>query len=419
MSKNGIKQMGKKLSMNFKTLRKMFPIFKQKVNGYQFIFFDSASTAQMAESVLDSILAYYLQYKSNIGRGVYTFAEKATAAYEASRDKVANFIGAKSKEIIFTSGATESINMISLSWATDNLKHGDEILVSAIEHHSNFVPWQQLAISKDLTLTILPVTLDGVVDVKVFKKHLSSKTKLVAIVHTSNILGSTNDIETMTKMAHKVGAKVLIDASQSIAHRSIDVEKIGCDFLVFSGHKLFGPTGVGVLFVKESLISQMTVTNFGGGMVFSVGEKQSSFKSFPHSFEAGTPNIAQVIGLGACIDFIKEFVDFKQLQEHEAMLASMLYDGLKTIDDIEIVSPLGTNGSVNGSIVTFYSKTNHAHDIAAYLDRFGIAVRAGHHCVQLYHTQCGINASVRVSFSLYNTAQEVEFFLECLKKLVG
>ena len=207
---------------------------------------------------------------------MYTFAEKATAAYEASRDKVANFIGAKSKEIIFTSGATESINMISLSWATDNLKHGDEILVSAIEHHSNFVPWQQLAISKDLTLTILPVTLDGVVDVKVFKKHLSSKTKLVAIVHTSNILGSTNDIETMTKMAHKVGAKVLIDASQSIAHRSIDVEKIGCDFLVFSGHKLFGPTGVGVLFVKESLISQMTVTNFGGGMVFSVGEKQSS-----------------------------------------------------------------------------------------------------------------------------------------------
>ena len=232
-------------------------------------------------------------------------------------------------------------------------------------------------------------------------------------MHTSNILGTTNDIETMAKMAHEIGAKVLIDASQSIAHRSIDVEKIGCDFLVFSGHKLFGPTGVGVLFVKESIISQMIITSFGGGMVFSVGEKESSFKSFPHSFEAGTPHIAQVIGLGACVDFVQESVDFQQLQEHEAMLTSILYHGLKSIDDIEIVSPL----SSDGSIVTFYSKTHHAHDIAAYLDHFGIAVRAGHHCVQLYHQKCGINASVRVSFSLYNTAQEVEFFLECLKNL--
>ena len=407
MSKNGVKKI-----MDFHALRAMFPIFEQKVNGCPFVFFDSASTAQMPQIVLDSIISYYATYKSNVGRGVYTFAEKATAAYEASRDCVARFIGAKSKEIVFTSGATASINLVVHAWAQKHLQPGDEILVSAIEHHSNFVPWQQIAIAKGLVLRIVPVTQKGLVDVAVFQKHLSNKTKLVAIVHMSNILGGVNDIATMVRMAHSVGAKVLVDACQSIAHQKVDVVEMGCDFLVFSGHKLFGPTGVGVLFVQQSLIPEMIEIDFGGGMVFSVGETQSSFKSFPHSFEAGTPNIAQVIGLGAAVDFVDTYIDFTGLEAHEAMLTDLLHDDLKAFDDIEVVG-------AHGHVVTFFSKTHHAHDIAAYLDQFGIAVRAGHHCVQLFHKQCGINASVRVSFSLYNTAQEVEFFLECLKKLLS
>ena len=420
MSKNSMKP-----EMNFDQLRKMFPIFQQKVNGYPFVYFDSASTSQMPQTVLDAIVSYYATYKSNVGRGVYTFAEKATAAYEASRDKVAHFIGAKSKEILFTSGATASLNLVAQSWASHSLQAGDEILVSAVEHHSNFLPWQQLALQKGLILTIVPVTRAGTVDVGTFQKYLSSKTKLVAIVHTSNILGCTNDVQTITTMAHAVGAKVLIDASQSIAHQAINVTHIGCDFLVFSGHKLFGPTGVGVLFVKESMISEMILTNFGGGMVFSVEEKKSTFKDFPHGFEVGTPNIAQVIGLGASVDFVRHYVDFIQLQKHETILSQMLYDGLQESKDIEIFSsiasehyPYDLSEQKHSHIVTFFSKTHHAHDIAAYLDRFGIAVRAGHHCVQLFHQQCGINASVRVSFSMYNTVSEVELLLACLNKLL-
>ncbi|MFA5998813.1 MAG: cysteine desulfurase [Candidatus Babeliales bacterium] len=403
---------------DLKSLRVQFPIFKQKVNGYPFIYFDSASTAQMPQSVVDNIVEYYTTYKSNVGRGVYTFAEKATAAYESARDKVAQFIGASSKEIIFTSGATEGINLVVCAWAEHALQTGDEILVSAVEHHSNFVPWQQLALRKGLKLTVMPVTDQGIVDLEVFKKHLSVKTKLVAIVHTSNVLGSTNDVAIITKLAHAVDAKVVVDASQSVAHQRLDALKIGCDFLAFSGHKLFGPTGVGVLFVKESMIPEMVVSTFGGGMVFSVEEKNSTFKEFPHSFEAGTPNIAQVIGLGAAVDFVQENIDFVQLAEHETMLTQMVLDGLKPLKDIVIVSSVSSDNG-HGHLVTFYSKTHHAHDIAAYLDRFGIAIRAGHHCVQLFHQSCGINASVRVSFSLYNTKEEVGFFLDCLKKLIG
>ncbi|MCX5924187.1 MAG: cysteine desulfurase [Candidatus Dependentiae bacterium] len=401
---------------DLKSLRAQFPIFKQKVNGYPFIYFDSASTAQMPQCVVDRIVSYYTTYKANVGRGVYTFAEKATTAYEASRDKIAQFIGASSKEIIFTSGATEGINLVASSWAENNLQQGDEILVSAVEHHSNFLPWQQLALRKSLVLTIMPVDSQGVVDVEVFKKHLSKKTKLVAIVHSSNLFGSSNDVAAITKLAHAVGAKVLIDASQSVAHQRLDIAKIGCDFLAFSGHKLFGPTGVGVLFVKESMIPEMTVSTFGGGMVFSVEEKNSTFKQFPYNFEAGTPNIAQVIGLGAAVDFVENNIDFAELAEHETMLTKMLIDGLRHMDDIVIVSSVGNE---HGHLVTFYSKIHHAHDIAAYLDQFGIAVRAGHHCVQLFHQACGINASVRVSFSMYNTKEEVEFLLQCLRKIIG
>ncbi len=399
-------------------LKKQFPIFDCKVNGHDLIYFDNASTAQMPQVVLDEIVKYYATYKSNVGRGIYSFAEQATAAYDQVREKVAQFIGANKKSIIFTSGATESINLVASSWALHHLQAGDEIVISQVEHHSNFVPWQQLALQKKLKLVIVPVGKTGALQIDEFAKYLTSKTKLVSIVHTSNVTGGTNDVVTLTKMAHAVGAKVLIDAAQSVVHQSIDVKKIGCDFLAFSGHKLFGPSGVGVLFVAESMVKMMNVQKFGGGMVFSVDQTHSEFKSFPDCFEAGTPNVAGVIGLGVSIDFVQKNIDFKIAAEHETRLVQSLAQGLSEFDDIEIVSFVpSAREATRVSMLTFYSKQHHAHDIAAYLDRFGIAVRAGHHCTQPFHQDRGINASVRVSFAVYNTEAEVEFFLKCLKKL--
>jgi cysteine desulfurase / selenocysteine lyase len=406
-----------KNDINFSLIKKEFPIFDQKVHGHPFIYFDSASTAQVPQSVLDAMVRYYATFKANVGRGVYSFAEQATQEYEQVRAKVAKFIGAKNNEIVFTSGATESINLVARAWVFQHLQQGDEILISAVEHHSNFLPWQQLALQKKLVLKIAPVTDAGIIDLKEFKKLLSVKTKFVSIVHTSNVTGGTNDVAALAKMAHDVGAKVLIDAAQSVAHQAIDVAKIDCDFLAFSGHKLFGPTGVGVLYVAQSMIDQMQMQQFGGGMVFSVDKTDSEFKEFPHCFEVGTPNIAGVIGLGAAIDFVQKNIDFEKLAKHETSLVQFLQQGLQSLPDINILSFEPTNNA-HSHLVAFYSTTHHAHDIAAHLDRFGIAVRAGHHCVQLFHKEKNINASVRVSFSVYNTEQEVEFFLKCLKRLL-
>lgn len=410
MQKNG---------MNFEKLRMQFPIFTTKMNKHTFVFFDSAATAQMPQEVLDVMVKYYTTYKANVGRGIYSFAEQATAAYANAREKVAKFLGVHKNSIIFTSGATESLHLIARAWAVYHLQVGDQILISQIEHHSNFLPWQQLAQEKKLDLTIVPINAQGIVDPEEFKKYLSSKTKLVSIVHTSNVTGGTNDVQTLTVLAHAVGAKVIIDGVQSVVHQKIDMVKIGCDFFVFSGHKLFGPTGIGVLYVADDMISTMKLAKFGGGMVFSVGQDTSQFKEFPDCFEAGTPNIAGAIGLGASIDFVQKNIDFTQLQEHETSLVQLLAQGLQQFKDIEILSfvPSVKDKNIHTSILTFYSKKHHAHDIAAHLDSFGIAVRAGHHCVQLFHEQRGISASVRVSLSVYNTKEEVEIFLDCLGRM--
>ena len=398
-----------------KKLRKMFPVLQEIVNDHQIVYFDSASTAQMPQVVIDSIVQYYTTYKSNVGRGLYNFAEKTTKNFEYARENIANFIGAKSQEIIFTASATASINMVSLIWAQHNINSGDEIVVSEVEHHANFVPWQQLALKKGAILKIVPVNNHGVIDIDTFKKYLSSKTKFVSIVHQSNILGTTNDVTEIVKCAHSVGAKILIDTAQSIAHQKIDVKKIDCDFLVFSGHKLFGPTGVGVLFVKQEIFSECKPQIFGGGMVSYVTLEHTEFKKFPYCFEAGTQPIAQAIGLSAAIDFVREYIDFEIVQKHETDLVCKLVDKLQKIPLITIISPIPKQ---HCNVVTFVSDKYHAHDIAAYLDNFGIAVRAGNHCVQQYHTKHGISASVRVSFSAYNIEEEVDFLIECLNNLL-
>jgi cysteine desulfurase / selenocysteine lyase len=403
-------------NMDFVALRKQFAIFQTVAHNHRLIYFDSAATAQMPQQVLDAMVEYYQSYKSNVGRGLYSFAERATERFEKARAKIASFIGAQKEEIIFTSGATAGINLVAHIWAEHHINSGDEIIISQVEHNANFLPWQQLAKKKDVVLNMAPLNFDGVVDVEALKAMLSNKTKLVAVTHQSNILGTCNDVAAIAHAAHAVGAKVLVDAAQSIAHQNIDVKRLDCDFLAFSGHKLFGPTGVGVLFIKQSLVGECSLHNFGGGMVYSVTPEHSEFKSAPHCFEPGTQAIAQVIGLGAAIDFIKQYINFDQALDHETNLARSLALQLQTIPDIRLLSPVPQVGQHN-SMVTFTSNIFHSYDIAQHLNKYGIAVRSGYHCAQPYHDKIGSKSSVRVSFSVYNTQEEVDFFVACLRKL--
>ena len=396
---------------NLAELRLDFPIFDQEINGYPLIYFDSASTAQVPTEVIDAITEFYATYKSNVDRGLYTFAEKTTLHYEQARQSIAQFIGAMPEELIFTSGSTDGINMVAAIWAAHQLQAGDEIIISQVEHHSNFLPWQQLALQKKLVLTILPVDETGCLDMRTYFTALSAKTKLVAIVHTSNILGTTNDIGTIVAAAHQVGAKVLVDAAQSVAHQKIDVKELDCDFLVFSGHKLFGPTGIGCLFMKKNLQKECQPHKFGGSMVYSAGYDESYWKNAPYCFESGTPAIAQAIGLGAAINYLNEHVDFAVTQAHEEALAEMACAGLQEMG-FHLLQPTGS-----GHIVTFYDDEIHAHDIAMYLNTYGIAVRAGNHCVQPFHEKLEIESTVRLSFAFYNTVSEVQFFLDVMKSL--
>lgn len=400
-----------------KDIKNQFPIFQQKINNYPLIYFDSTSTAQMPHQVIDAISSYYESYKSNVGRGVYTFAEVATQRYEDARKAVAKFIHADVSETIFTSGTTAGINMVAQSWGLFNLQAGDEIIISEVEHHSNFLPWQQLAEEKKLSLKVVPVNDRGVIDLETFKSYLSDKTKLIAIIYTSNLLGTTNNVQEITQRAHKMGARVLIDAAQAVVHKKIDVKKIDCDFLVFSGHKLFGPTGIGVLYASKDVQSEMKPCNFGGGMVYNATVKGCSWKSAPHCFEAGTPLIAQAVGLGKAIEWVEEQIDFEELQKHETALVKHCIEGLSKIDDIKIIS-INPQENESSNLVTFYSGKMHAHDIAAFLDRFGIAIRAGNHCVQPYHDIQNLTATARLSFSVYNSIEEVDFFLKKLQEIL-
>ncbi len=404
-------------TMNFNELRNAFPILKTIINNNPLTYLDSGATAQMPQSVLDEIVLYYATYKSNVGRGMYEFAEHATTKFEEARVKVARFIGAKKEEIVFTSGATASINLVAHIWADYQINAGDEIVVSEVEHNANFIPWRQLALKKGAILKRVPLNEKGIVDVETLQKYLSDKTKLVAITHQSNILGTVNDIASLAQAAHGVGAKILVDAAQSVVHHLIDVKLLDCDFLAFSAHKLFGPTGVGVLFIKQSLFDQCQMCNFGGGIVYFVSPERVEFKPMPHRLEPGTQPIAQVIGLGAAIDFIEQNINFAQAQEHETVLVHRLADGLLTIPGITIISPIPAPGEHN-NMVTFMHDKMHAYDIAECLKEYGIAIRAGYHCAQPYHDKFGGSATIRASFTFYNTLQEVDFLIESLKKIL-
>jgi cysteine desulfurase/selenocysteine lyase len=399
-------------------IKKDFPIFKRTINGKPLIYFDNASTTQKPQVVLDAIINFYTHHNANVHRGVYTLAEEATQAYEHAREVVAQWINAHPSEIIFTRGTTEGINMIASTFGPCVVQESDTILITELEHHANLVPWQLLAYNTEAFLKYIPVAQDGTLKITALPRLLTKKTKIVALSHVSNALGVHNPIQEIIEAAHAVGAYVLIDAAQSIAHQPIDVQKMDCDFLAFSGHKIFGPTGIGVLYVKKEILDVLPPYQVGGGMVHEVDYKETSWRPAPHKFEAGTPAIAQAVGLAAAITYMQNNVDWAALRAHEAALCSRLIDGLSAIKEVTLLGPIEQLKKV-GHMVTFTVDGVHAHDVSAYLDQHGICVRAGHHCAQPLAKKMGIDASVRVSFHGYNSIDEVDTLIQLLKKMIA
>jgi len=399
------------------SIRNDFPIFKKKTDK-KYIYFDNAATTQKPQQVIDKISDFYAYHTANIFRGVYLQAEETTSLYEQARVCLACFIGAQPCETIFTSGTTEGINFIASTWGRQFIKDGDEILVSQMEHHANFLPWQQLANHVGANIKVVPITDEGLLDMEAYENLLSHKTKLVAITHISNVLGTTNDVKKMTQLAHEVGAHVLVDAAQSAPHIKLDVHDIDADFLAFSGHKMLGPTGIGVLYIKKDLQDKIVPYQFGGGMVAEICREKSFWKEPPHKFEAGTPPIVQAIGLAEAVNYLEKQVSFNELRLHEAALVSRTIDGLSEIPGVRIIGPV-KQIKKEGHLVSFLIKDMHAHDVATFLDAgdIAVAVRAGQQCAQPLHDLLGIPATIRVSFYCYNTLEEVDYFIDRMKKL--
>ena len=393
-------------------IRNQFPIYK--VQNKNFIYLDSASTTLKHESSISKLKEYNSEYSANIHRSVYPIAEKATYEFEESRRKVANFINSKSEEIIFTKSATESINLVAYSWGLSNLKKDDVILISKMEHHSNMVPWQFVAKKTGCILKYIPLLDDGTLDLESFESLLSSNVKLISLIHQSNVLGIVNPIEGIIKKAHQNGTLVMIDAAQSISHIEIDVKKIDCDFLVFSGHKMFASTGVGVLYGKYELLDQMDPFLYGGQMINKVDEQNSTWNKLPLKSEAGTPNIGEVISLGASIDFIKS-IGFSEMNEHLNSITNAYLELLSTFKDITIYGQTENRGPV----ISFNIKNIHAYDFCQIMGQHNISLRAGNHCAQPLLQEFGTNSTNRISFQIYNTIDELNYFNDKLKQTIA
>ncbi len=381
------------------------------------VYCDSAATAQKPQMVIDRLTHYYTHMNASVGRGVYALAEQVTTEYEKVREKVAQFIGAQSsQEIIFTRGTTDGINFVATAWGDKNIKAGDEIVVTALEHHSNFVPWQQLALKKQATLKIIPINQDGSFVIKSVSDWITPKTKIVAMTHVSNALGVYNShLKELVSAAHLVGARVLVDGCQAFGYQPVNVQELGADFYVFSGHKVYGPTGVGVLYIKKSVQFDVPPYQFGGGAVFEVKDESTSFREAPHCYEPGTPPIAQVLGLGAALEYVSA-CGVINIQRHVAQLCTQFIEGAQSIKSLRILGGV-EHLTGSGHLVSFVVKDVHAHDVAAFLDTRGICVRAGHHCAQLVARALNYEASVRVSFAMYNNAHDVTRVLEALAAL--
>ena len=399
-----------------KELKSDFPIFSRQIHGHPLVYLDNAATSQKPQPVLDAIIDFYTKHNANIFRGVYTLAEEATAMYEAAREKIAHFIGADTNELIFTGGTTEGINFIASTWAREHLKSTDQIIVSGLEHHSNLLPWQRCAQLTGARLVFAPINRDGTVAMDQLAQLMTKKVKLVAVSHVGNVLGTHQDIAKIIQLAHEVGAKVVVDAAQSVPHQPIDVHALDCDFVAFSAHKMCGPTGIGALYIRKELHDTISPYQLGGGMVNAVTGAECSFQSSPHKFEAGTPPIAQAIGFGAAVDYLKQNVDFQELKTFEAGLCSQLIDGLSALKKVTLYGPLDQLKN-SGHQVSFNVQGVHPHDVAAFCDNYGICVRAGTHCAQPLSQALGIGPTVRASFYLYNCPDDIALLVETIAKL--
>lgn len=400
-------------ALDIEKIRADFPILAEYVNGQPVCYLDNAASAQKPKPVIDAVRWCYEQCYANVHRGTYDFSARTTKAYEQARETVQGFLNANSaREIIFTANATTAINLVAHSYGRGLLQAGDRVLISAMEHHSNIVPWQLLCAEKDLILEVIPVADDGTLDLSAFDRLIAHKVKLVAITHISNVLGTLNPLDYLIKRAHEHGAKLLVDGSQAVMHTPVDVQSLDCDFYVFTGHKIYGPSGIGVLYGKEDILKAMPPFLGGGEMIKSVSFEKSTWADLPAKFEAGTPPIIQAIGLGAAIEYV-ENIGYDMIQAHEMSLLDKALHGLGAMAGIRII---GTAQS-RGPVISFTMESGHHHDVSSLLDQDGIAVRAGHHCAEPLMQRYGISGTTRVSFGLYNSLDEIDKFLHSLTKV--
>lgn len=401
--------------INVEAIRKEFPVLHQQVNGKDLVYFDNAATSQKPQRVIDALVGYYTGYNANIHRGIHTLAEKATRAYEATRETARHFINAVSaEEIIFTRGVTESINLIAATYGKAFVKEGDEIVISTLEHHSNIVPWQLVCEATGARLRVVPVSRTGELDLKVFEQTLSPRTRLVAVNHASNSLGTINPIKEIINLAHAAGAVVLIDGAQAGAHLEIDVQELDCDFYCLSAHKMYGPTGAGILYGKRALLEKMPPYQGGGEMIKDVTFEKTTYNDLPYKFEAGTPNIADVVAFKEAMDFILD-LGRENIAAHEQDLLAYATERVGKIDGVNLI---GTAAHKVG-VVAFTVNGIHHFDIGQMLDTRGIAVRTGHHCTQPLMECYGIEGTVRASFAVYNTRAEIDKLVEGLERVIA
>ena len=399
-----------KTNLDIEGIRKSFPILKRKVHGKPLVYLDNAATSQKPNQVIEAIDFYYKNYNANVHRSIHQLGEEATAKFEEAHQKIADFINADSyQNIVLTKNTTESLNLVAYSLTAD-LKKGDEVAISQMEHHSNFVPWQQLAKLRGLTLNFIKIDEEGKLDDESIKKNITKKTKIVSLTHVSNVLGTINPIKEIARIAHEVGSLIVVDGAQSTPHMPVDVKKLDADFYAFSGHKMLGPTGVGVLYGKKELLENMQPFLYGGEMIREVRFDDTKFNELPWKFEAGTPNIAEGIGLGVAIDYLKK-IGMEKIHQRDKELVNYAIKRLKEIDNVTIYGP-----KERGAVIAFNVDKVHAHDVSQILDSEGVAIRAGHHCAMPLHSILGINSTARASFYLYNTEEEVDVFINAIHK---
>jgi len=403
------------MTLDAKRLGTDFPILSRQVNGKPLVYLDNAATTQKPRQVIEALSRYYTQSNANIHRGIHTLAEEATAAYEAVRERAARFIGApSSRGLVFTRNATEAINLFANAWGRSTLKPGDEILLTEMEHHSNLVPWQKVAQDKKATLRFIPLKEDWTLDLRHLDTLLTPRTRLVAITQMSNVLGVIVPVQEIAQRAHQVGATVLVDAAQSVPHMPVDVQALGCDLLAFSGHKMLGPTGIGVLYGATETLEQMDPFLRGGEMVREVRYEGATWNDLPYRFEAGTPNIADAIALGAAIDYLNA-LGMENVRQHEIQLTRYAIEAFEELaEEVDTYGPRDLN--VRGGIVSFNAPGIHPHDLGTVLDQDGIAIRAGHHCAMPLVRKMGLVATARASFYLYNQEEEIDLLVSSLKK---